>query len=433
MILTFFVVTLQRYINHTYMKGYTWFISQRMNLSSSGKGSSPAIKVAVIAVALSIAIMILAIAIVNGFKTQITDKVTGFNSEIILYPTYASEKIDDNLVELTKPLREILDNENYIESYSLISSLPAILKTETDFKGIYLRGVPDDYDFSFIENNLIDGKIADYSQKENSNHVLISTQIANELGLKVNDEINAYFISQDIRVRKLKIVGLFNTHFEDYDNNFIFGDIGLIQDLCGFTSTQGSAIEINTYDIDKVNDDTASLFGTLNTAIAEGKLQATYNLNNVKNTGSSYFGWLSLLDTNVVVILTLMIVVACFSLVAAMLILILEKIQLIGILKTLGSSNDHISKIFIQLSIKIGIIGLAIGNFIAIALLYIQDKYHLIQLDPQSYYIDFVPVEINYTSIIVTNILTIVVMWLILIIPSRMVSKISPSETIKYE
>ena len=415
------------------MKSYTWFISKRISLSRFGKNNSPAIKVAITGVALSICIMLLSIAIVNGFKKEITDKVVGFNSEIILYPSYSTDNINDNLIELTKPFDEILDSLSYIDRYHLVCSLPAILKTDNDFKGIYLRGVGSDYDFSFICNNLTAGKLHDFNEKCNRNIIYISQKTADELKIDVGDEINAYFISNDIRARRLKVGAIFNTHFEDYDNNFIFGNIKLTQDLCGFTSMQGSSLEIHTNRLDDVSIDTYSLFGTLTEATNNGTLQSSYRIDNILNTGANYFGWLALLDTNVVVILVLMLIVSCFTLIAAMMILILEKIQLIGILKTLGATNNEISKIFVQLSIKISLIGLFIGNLLAIAFLVLQNKYHFITLNPQAYYIDFVPTQINYAEIIVLNIATILIIWLVLLIPSRIVSKISPSEIIKYE
>lgn len=415
------------------MKSYTWFISNRISLSRNGKKNSPAIKVAIVGVALSICIMLLSIAIVNGFKKEITEKVVGFNSEIILYPSYSSENINDNLIELTKPFKEILDTSTYIDRYNLICSLPAILKTDNDFKGIYLRGVGNDYDFTFLESNLTEGKISDFNESCNRNIIYISQKTADQLNIGIGDEINSYFISSDIRVRKLKIGAIFNTHFEDYDNNFIFGNIKLLQDLCGFTSTQGSSLEIHTKNIDDIRNDTYRLFNTVSQATTDNILQSSYHIDNILNTGANYFGWLELLDTNVIVILTLMIIVSCFTLIAAMMILILEKIKLIGTLKTFGATNNEISKIFVQLSIKISFIGLLIGNILAITFLLFQNKYHFITLDPQAYYIDFVPTQINFTEIIVLNLATIFIIWLVLLIPSRIVSKISPSETIKYE
>lgn len=404
-----------------------------MNLSQSGKGNSPAIKTAIVGVALSTAIMILSIAIVMGFKSQIREKVIGFNSSVVLLPTYSSPNIDDNLLELTKPLRTILDSIECVENYHLVSSLPAILKTDTDFKGIYLRGVAADYDFSFIEDNIVTGKLADYNNSKCNNDIYISQIIANELGLKVGDYINSYFIIDDIRVRRLKVAAIFNTHFEDYDSYYVYSNIKLIQDLSGFTSTQGSSIEIKTYDINNINYDTSIIADAITQAAIEGKINSAYRINNAEQMGAGYFGWLALLDTNVVVILILMTLVACFTLISGMMILILEKVKFIGILKVLGASNKQISNIFIQLAMKVGLIGMVVGNFLAGVFVYLQDKYHLIGLDPQSYYIDFVPVEINFYHIIVLNILILLVIWCTLILPAHIVSRISPAETLKFE
>lgn len=414
------------------MKGYTWFISKRMHISQQSRRKSPSVIVATIGVALSLAIMIVSVAIVSGFKGEIRNKVIGFNSAITLYPTYSSQAIDDNLIELTTPLRDILDNQEYIKSYSLVSSLPAILKTPSDFKGIYLRGVSDTNNLKFISDNIVQGNLSDLHNND-SNSIILSQYVADQLHLSAGDEINAYFISDNIRVRKFKVSVIYNTHFEDYDELYAFCDIRQIQDLCGFTSTQGSSIEITTYNPDNIADDTSALFNVLSNAAINGKLHAAYRVDNVLNSAASYFGWLALLDTNVVVILILMAAVACFTLISALLILILEKVHIIGTLKTLGASNGDVSAIFLQLSLKIGLTGMLLADFISISFLILQDKFHFIKLDPASYYIDFVPVAINITHIVIINIATLFLIWMALIVPSRLVSKIQPSKVLKYE
>lgn len=402
-----------------------------MSLASNGGKNSPAIKVAVAAVALSVAVMLAAVAIVLGFKKEIHDKAVGFNSHITLYA--ASHGEEGNTLTLTPTLANMMSDLPFVKEFNIQSVIPAILKTSTDFKGVYLKGLVGDQGRQFMQSNLIEGSVPDYSKEENRLKVLISEKAARELGLKTGDNIDTYFISDDVRVRRLKVAGVYNSHFEAYDDILVFGDIATVQQLGLLQPNQGTALLINVDDFDQVEQYSAEIQNKLTQALADGILYRQYIVENVQTQSAGLFRWLSLLDMNVAVVLALMTVVACITLISGMLIIILDKKRFIGLMKALGAPSAAIRRIFIYLAIKIAAIGLAIGNLLMLALLFIQKHTHFIPLDPDSYYIDFVPVEISWISVAVLNIGVLIVIYVALVFPSRSVAKVSPAETMRYE
>lgn len=389
-------------------------------------------RVAVAAVALSIAVMLAAIAIVLGFKREIRDKVIGFNSHITLYAIPADPE-DSNLITLTPTLRAILDTKEYITDYSLQASIPAILKTSDNFKGVYLKSLQGDALHRFISANLEEGEIPDYSRPDSGSRIMISRRAADQLHLKAGDKIDTYFMSGSIRVRRLEIAGIFNSHFDNYDNLFIYGNLPLIQNLGEISQSQGTSLSITTDDFDRIGESSADLSETLNEALASGLVYKYYRVDNALNQGAGYFQWLALLDTNVIVVLVLMTIVACATLISGMLIIILDKKSFIGLVRSMGATVKNVRKIFIYMAIRIAITGLLIGNVLMLLLLWIQDKWHLLPLDPEAYYIDFVPVEIDWTAVIILNIATVAIIYLCLILPSWFAARISPAETMRYE
>lgn len=414
------------------MFNYPLYIARRLSLSAGGKKKAPAVSVAVAAVALSVAVMLASISIVLGFKQEIRDKVIGFNSHISIYvvPTTPDE---DNIVTLTPSLKQELLSLPFITDYSLQAAIPAILKTSSDFKGVYLKGLSGKSSREFLKKNLEEGIIADFNEPDNKNKVIISRKAANQLNLKTGDKIDTYFISDEVRVRRLEITGIYNSHFDQYDDVMIFGALPLIQQLGGINENQGTTLQVTTDNFDQIQDYTLSLQQHLNGALADGRLYRLYRTDNAYNQGINFFSWLSLLDTNVVVVLILMMIVGCVTLVSGMLIIIIEKKRFIGIMKALGAPTSKIRNIFVWLAIRIALWGMLIGNIIIIAFLYIQKTTHFIPLDADSYYIDFVPVIINWQSILCLNAGVLTVTYLVLILPSRFVAGISPAETMKGE
>ncbi len=414
------------------MANYPPFIARRLTLASEGMKSSPAVKVAITAVALSVAVMLASIAIVLGFKKEIREKAVGFNSHITLF-TQNTENNEGNLLTLTESLKKIISYYPFIKEYNLQISIPAILKTPTDFKGVYLKGIAGNQGQEFMKSNLVAGTIPDFSKEENHLKTIISQKAALELGLKPGDKIDTYFISDDVRVRRLEVAGIYNSHFEAYDDVLIFGALSTIQKLGSLNYNQATSLQINVDDFEKVEEYAAIIQSDLTEALEEGFLYRPYMVDNVTNQSAGLFRWLSLLDTNVVVVLILMTFVACITLISGMLIIILDKKRFIGLMKALGTPTGALRRIFIYLAVRIAVTGLLIGNGVMLALLYLQEKTHFIPLDPDSYYIDFVPVKISWESVVILNVAVIAVIYIALVLPSRFVAKISPAETMRYE
>lgn len=413
---------------------YPLFLARRLSLSSGGHKSSPAIKVAITAVALSIAVMLAAISIVLGFKREIREKVVGFNSHITLYSVAQSEG-DDNLVSLTPSLVKLLDEEDYITDYSLEASIPAILKTPDNFKGVYLRSLSGKQINDFLTKNLEEGDLPDSRQPADSTslQVVISRIAARQLNLKPGDKIDTYFISDDVRVRKLEFTGIFNSHFDSYDDIYLYGSLGLIQELGGIGNHQGTTIQVQTNDFNNLEENTLRLQNRLMEALADGTVYKFYRADNALQQGAGYFRWLSLLDTNVIVILVLMTFVACITLISGMLIIILDKKRFIGLIRSLGARRSKVRSVFIYMALKVAITGMITGNGLMLLLLYFQNRFHLIPLNPEAYYIDFVPVEFNWPLFGILNLGVAFIIYLSLILPSWFASGISPAETMRYE
>ena len=386
----------------------------------------PSIGIAVLGMTLALVIMIFSIVIVCGFKKEISNKIYSLDAHIkITKPAYTQSRNSPALL-LSDDLTEQVLSINNVKSICLIGEKPAVLKTNDSFKGVIYKGVADNFDWSYIKNALIDGRIPSDSIKGVS-EVVISNHISKELDLSIGDKVPTYFIDNKIKARNSIITGIYNTDFEDFDNIFIIGNIRQIQSINQWNTNQGDYIAVscdNTGNIKQVNDNIKEL---LDNEFYQ------YEATNIVDNNASYFTWLDLLDMNVVIILMIMIIVSSFTLISCLLMIVLERINMIGILKTLGTSNYSIRQIFIITTNRLIWKALILSNFIAIALCYIQDKYHIIKLNPEAYYIEYVPVDINWTYIIAFNIAVIIISYLSLLVPSHVISTIEPKKTILFE
>lgn len=409
---------------------YSLFLARRLSLSSGARKNSPAIRVSITAVALSIAVMIASIAIVTGFKREIREKVVGFNSHLSIYAIPDSEG-ETNLLTMTPSLKNLLEKQPYISDFSLEASMPAILKTPGDFKGIYFRSANGSSISGFISDNLEEGKLPDFSAEEGYDKIILSRKAADQLGLKTGDKIDIYFIGDDVKVQRLTISGIYNSHFDSYDQVMAYGSLALIQKIAGISANQGTSIQIQTDDFSRIADYSADLNMTFDRALVDGTVFKRYRVDNALRQGEGYFNWLSLLDTNVVVIIILMIVVSVATLISGMLILILDKKRFIGVTRAMGASVKGIRNVFVYLALKVAVYGMIIGNALILAFLYCEDIWHFLPLDADAYYIDFVPVEINWLYIGILNAACFVIIYLSLIIPSRFVARISPTDAMR--
>ena len=416
------------------------FIARRLSLNSSSGRLSPAVSVGIAAVALAVLVMTCALAIVSGFKREITSKITGFNSNMTLtaaLPATSSELEAEDpmsmILTLTPTLEKILDNEPYISGYALQASAPAIFKTQDDFRGVYLKSLSGSDNERFIREALTEGYIPDFSIDSTANKIVIPSRIADALSLKPGDKIDTYFITDRIIVRPLSIAGIYDSHFNSYDQTYSFASLALIQEIGALKPNQGTSISISVDDFGNVQQNTIELSQKLADAYNSELIYRQYNVSNAIQAGAGYFHWLSMLDTNVIVILTLMTIVALVTIISGMLILMVDKIRIIALLSALGAGRKLIGKIFMRLAIRIAVIGLLIGDFLSIGLLYFQDTTHFIPLDPENYYIDFVPVEISFSQFLILNIAVLAIIWLALILPAGFAGKVAPARTLASE
>lgn len=410
------------------MRFFPIFLARRLTLSSQGKKSSPAVKVAIIAVALSVAVMLAAISIVMGFKEEITKKVLGFNPHITLSTN--QEITDDPLVSLTPSMKSLLDSQPDIKEYTLSATAPAIFKTDNDFKGIYLKTADSQGTREFLSSQLVSGKIG---EKLDTADVIISEAAARQLNLKAGDKLPTYFITDNVHVRPLTVKGIYNSHFDTYDDIFAYGTNDLIQDVGNIKSHEGTTINITIKDFNKINEVAASLQQQLNEAYKTGLVYKPYRVDTALRNGANYFSWLQLLDMNVVIVLILMTTVACITLISGILIIIVDKKRFIAIMKSLGASNKVMRKTFVWLTLRVALTGLIIGNVLMLALLFIQREYHVIPLKADSYYIDFVPVSISWVAFAILNASIFIITYLILVFPARFVGSVSPASSLNME
>ena len=408
----------------------------RLELAIAGRLSlkAPGIPVAVAGIALSVAVMLLSIAIVSGFKHQIRDKVTGFEHEISIYPGFVpSDEYVNNGIQLTDSLKEVIDEISPDAKIALEIRQPAIFKTDNDFEGIVIKGV-DKSGNTFITNQITEGDIPDWSSEFDTYPVLISESTASALGLKIDDAVMAhFFIGDNLYTRKLNVAAIFNTHFGEYDKTYAFTPIELLQKICKVDSITGSSVSIDC--TGKDIEETANNLRLRLCEIREDDkgYYPQYRIETINTTGAMYFNWLELLDTNVVVILLLMGCVAGFTLVSCLFIIVLERVRMIGLLKALGATDGMIRRIFIYMACRLVSRGLIIGNLFALALLFAQKIWHIIPLDPEAYYLSYVPVSINWVSILALDVAVIALSFILLVLPSHIISTLSPSETMRYE
>lgn len=410
---------------------YPLFLARKLSLATDGRSANPAVRVAVSAVALSVVVMIAAVSIVLGFKREIREKVRGFNSDISLFAMPSKWNDGGTIVTLTPDLKRRLAEVPGVESVSVSVSTPAILKTSDDFKGVYLKSTSSPQTRRFLESNLETGSVPAYDagNAADENRIVISRKIANQLMLDTASRIDTYFITDEVRVRRFEVAGIYDSHFDAYDDLMVYGSPDFLAAFNNLTPDRGTAILIETSDFSALDDVAADVQDALVRAVAEGAMPSLYSVQTARESGAGYFNWLEMLDVNVIVILTLMMAVGCVTLVSGMLIVILDKRRFIGTLKALGARSSRLRRVFVYLALRIALSGLIAGDLIGVGLLWLQQRFHIIPLDPESYYMDFVPVELSWVSVLMINIGVIAISYIVLILPSRFVARISPAES----
>ena len=380
--------------------------------------------------------MILSLAVVLGFKQEISGKI--YQLDAHLKVSNAALGLDDNYATVNaQPIYKSIMADSAmareVQSMSLIADQPAILKTDTDFEGIVYRGVDDGYDWSYLEGNLVDGRVPVIADTADVNEVLISRELADKLRLKVGDHVYTYFILHKVKVRNAHIVGIVNNDFENFDKTIIVGNIRQIQDINDWTADVGHYVSVNLRDVAHVDDDAYTLYSLLALNTYTTSSNTLHVVTNTHRNNQSFFAWLKMLDMNVAIILTLMAIVSGFTLIAAMLMIVLERLRTIGMLKALGASNTGIRNIFIFLTGKLILRALVWGNVTGLALALLQQHLHIVRLDPSAYYMPYVPIALSPLAWLLLNVGIIVVSYLTLLGPSYIVSTIKPTATMRFE
>lgn len=415
------------------------FIARRLRIKGgTRKSSSSSSVIAVAGIAIAIFVMVLTLTVVLGFKNQIREKVTGFDSQIsILPPTIANDSSDLAVTYNEKLLNlissTISSNENNA-SIALTLKQPGIIKTDDNFAGLIFKGASNISHLDFVKQNLIAGEIPNFENDSCKNKIVISSTTANALNIALGDKINTYFFTDNnIRARKFEIAGIYNSNFSEYDKLLAFAPLSTLQRIALLDSVSGSAIEIRGIDHDEIVTTSLQLQSAIHQAVYNKEFDKLYTIENVLQSGAMYFNWLDLLDTNVVVILILMSCVAGFTLISCLFIIILERVKTIGLLKAMGATNAQVRQIFRHMAQRLVLRGMIIGNILSLSFVLLQEKYHLIALNPEAYYLSYVPVEINWWHMLALNASVIIVSSAILILPSHLASTISPAQTMRYE
>ena len=409
------------------------FIAKKIHFSKEGdrEVTPPAVRIAMIGIALGLAVMILSVAIVIGFKKEVRNKVIGFGSHIQITNFDSNSSYESQPIAVSDTLLNALDAFPGIRHVEKFATKLGILKTDQDFQGIVLKGVDTDYDWTFFKENLKEGEIFTIQPDKNSTDVIISKYLSDLLGLKVGDSFLTYFVQDDVRARKFTITGIYETGFLDYDKMFVIADIKQIRRLNGWDKDQVSGLELQVDDYDSLDQVAEDVYFDLTER--QDRNGNTFYARSIKELNPMIFNWLDVLDINVVVILALMLSVAGFTMISGLLIIILERTNMIGILKALGQNNNSIRKIFLYVSFFLIGKGMLWGNIIGISLCLLQSHFHIIQLDPSIYYLDAVPIDLSLFSLFLLNIGTLAASMLMMLGPSYLITKIDPAKSIRFE
>ena len=412
------------------------YISRRMALNNERHEGSPSLTVALVGIVLAVVVMILSIAIVMGFKGEISGKIMHLDAHLKV--TNAALGIDDNYATVNgREVREAIMADSafagFVESVSLIADKSAILKTDEDFMGIIMRGVDKGYDWRYLNSRMVEGTTPGINDTASSNQIVMAKMVADRLRLHTGDKVLTYFIDDKIKVRNLTISGLFETDLEAFDGAYIVGGIEIVQDVNRWHGDMGTQVAVNMKNTTDLESDGYKLYALLAENTVQRESKNLFYVTTTQQSNLPFFAWLQMLDMNVIIILVLMMIVAAFTLISAMLMIVLERIRVIGNFKALGATNGTIRRIFIFLTGKLIIKALIIGNIIGIGLALLQKYCHIVRLDPASYYMPYVPIHLSITALLMLNVGIIIISYLTLLGASHIISTIKPASTMRFE
>lgn len=410
------------------------FIAKKIYNSSdkTRRVSKPAIRIATIGVAIGLAVMIVSVSVVLGFKHTIRNKVIGFGSHITVADFMSLQNSELYPITINDSLLKALYKIQGVKHVQRFAYTQGILKTDDDFLGVTLKGVGPEFDSTFIHNNMVAGSFPKFSDNSNQQKIILSKTIADKLKMKVGQKFFAYFVNeQGVRTRKFTVCGIYETNLKQFDSQICMTDLYTVNKLNGWEPDQYSGAELEVKDFNLLDNTAFNVLGHVKNKV--DKYGSTYSSATVIEQNPQIFSWLDLMDLNVWIILALMISVAGVTMISGLLIIILERTQMIGLMKAIGARNRQIRHVFLWFATFIIGKGLIIGNFVGIGLILLQQYTGLFKLDPQTYYVSTVPVEINIPLIIALNLSTLLICVFVLIAPSYFVSHINPAKSMYYE
>lgn len=410
------------------------FIAKKIYNSSdkTRRVSKPAIRIATIGVAIGLAVMIVSVSVVLGFKHTIRNKVIGFGSHITVADFMSLQNSELYPITINDSLLKALYKIQGVKHVQRFAYTQGILKTDDDFLGVTLKGVGPEFDSTFIHNNMVAGSFPKFSDNSNQQKIILSKTIADKLKMKVGQKIFAYFVNeQGVRTRKFTVCGIYETNLKQFDSQICMTDLYTVNKLNGWEPDQYSGAELEVKDFNLLDNTAFNVLGHVKNKV--DKYGSTYSSATVIEQNPQIFSWLDLMDLNVWIILALMISVAGITMISGLLIIILERTQMIGLMKAIGARNRQIRHVFLWFATFIIGKGLIIGNVVGIGLILLQQYTGLFKLDPQTYYVSTVPVEINIPLIIALNLSTLLICVFVLIAPSYFVSHINPAKSMYYE
>ncbi|MEW7280449.1 FtsX-like permease family protein [Aquimarina sp. 2201CG1-2-11] len=411
---------------------FEYFIAKRLIKGKEHKSSisTPIIKIAIFAIAIGMIMMLITVATGIGLQRKIREKVAAFNGHVII------SSFDNN--SSVESLMPISSNQDFYPEFTdveeithiqAVASKMGLIRTETDFDGVVVKGVDDQYDWNTFKEYLIEGRLPDFTGKLNE-EIVLSSHIANRLGLGIGDKAITYFLKKNSTsnskpyIRVFKIVGIYNSGFQQFDELYLFADIRHVRRMNKWTSDQIGNFEVFIDDFDKIDQKGQEIYENIPSTMDSQTISLKY---------ATIFEWLKLFDLNVIGIIGIIILVAGINMITALLVLILERTPMVGILKALGTTNWSIRKVFLYNAAYLILIGLFWGNLIGIGLLLLQENYGVIKLNPETYYVSTAPVYINFGHIVLLNVGTIILCVLMLLIPSYIITKITPTKSIRFQ
>lgn len=415
------------------MMDYKFFLARRMYSGSEGRRqvARPAIRIAMVGMALGLAIMLVSVCVVIGFKDEVRAKVIGFGSHIQISNFRGTQSYETFPIAAGDSLLDELRRVPGVARVQRFSTKPGIIKTDSAFQGMVLKGVGQDYALDFYHHYLVEGEIPAFSDSVASGKVLVSRLLADKLHLRLGDNLYTYYVQDNVRARRLEVAGIYATNFSEYDRLFLIGDIYTVNRLNGWKDDQVSGIEVSVDDYARLDDMRYAVSRVVDTLV--DSYGNTYFAQTIEDLNPQLFAWLDVLDVNVWVILVLMLGVAGFTMISGLLIIILERTNMIGILKALGAGNRAIREVFLYFSVFIIGKGMLWGNVLALLFCLLQKHFHLIKLDPVNYYLDSVPIHVNVGLWLLLNVGTLIVSVLMLVGPSYLISRIHPAKSIRFE